>query len=449
MFSALDTVKRMINRRDFLKLNGLLALLPLTVKSQVTDEGKAANLPKGQIRVWQGAADAHSTIISILAPRESYLYFEINSGNKFLSSFAKDKIDFQYGEYVLYQLSLNNLELKTEYTLAIFDKTYDKSYHRKFRTLDLNKENAKIALLSCANYKKADPQETMCDRLVQSQADVIFFLGDLVYANSSLNTLLGTAATPEEAYQAYCKTILEIDLYKADVLIPIFGIHDDHDLGKNNSDDSIKNKEIMLKMFRSFFPVDTRIGEVQIGPGNSFAIECFGMLAVFFDTRSFKNKKKDHYLGPEQLNWIKKILFQNQMPVMLISTQQFWSYRFLAESYQGTSQVEFQQLIDYIKSLKQNIFFISGDVHYSQLQQVPYELLKAQTFEITSSAFFSSSARSFGKRSVEEGQIFYYGHPNFITLEQIQISDNDMSMTVCCHTEEQTNQFVEKIQIKK
>lgn len=439
----------MINRRDFLKLNGLLALLPLTVKSQVSEENKTSNLPKGQIRVWQGATDFQSTIISILAPRESYLYFEINSGNKFLSNFPKNKIDFEYGEYVLYQLSLNNLELSTEYTLAIFDKTYDKAYHKKFKTLDLNKEDAKIALLSCANYKKADPQGKMCQQLSQSQSDVIFFLGDLVYANSSLNTLLGTAASPEEAYHAYTRTILEIDLYQSDVLTPIFGIHDDHDLGKNNSDDSIQNKEIMLKMFRSFFPVDTRINEIQMGPGNSFALECFGMMAVFFDTRSFKNKKKDHYLGPAQLSWIKKILSQNTLPVMLISTQQFWSYRFFAESYEGTSQIEFQQLMDYLKQLKQNLFFISGDVHYSQLQQVPYGLLNAQTFEITSSAFFSSSARSLGRRSVEEGQIFYYGHPNFITLEQMQISDDELNLSVCCHTEEQANCFVEKIKIKK
>jgi phosphodiesterase/alkaline phosphatase D-like protein len=188
---------------------------------------------------------------------------------------------------------------------------------------------------------------------------------------------------------------------------------------------------------------------VQLGPGNSFALQCFGMLAIFFDTRSFKNKKKDHYLGPHQLNWIKKILSLNELPVMLISTQQFWSYRFLAESYQETSEHEFEQLMALLKQLKQNLFFISGDVHYSQLQKVPYDILKSQTFEVTSSAFFSSSARSFGKRSVDEGQVFYYGHPNFITLEQIQNSNTELAMNVCCHTEEKINFYIERIQIKK
>lgn len=439
----------MFNRREFLKLNALLALLPFAIKSQVLESANDSVLLKRQIRAWQGATDADSTLIVILAPRESALNFKVNFGTFSLQSFNCEKIDFEYGEYVLYQLNLNHLDLSTEYILTIYDETYNQIQKKKFRSLDLNKSNVKIALLSCANYKKAEPQKIMCQRLFQAQPDVIYFLGDLVYANSAMDTFKGVAASPKEAYLAYSQSLLEIDLYQSDMLIPIFSIHDDHDLGKNNCNENLKNKELMLKMFRSFFPVDSRIKSFKMGPGNSFAIECFGMLTFFFDTRSFKNKRARHYLGPKQLDWIKALLAQNSLPVMLISTQQFWSYKALTESYQSTSEIEFQELIDFLKTLNQQVIFISGDVHYSQIQEIPFEKIGAYSYEITSSAFFSLSAGNLGKRSKEDGQLLYYGHPNFITLEWRQLANGELSMQASCHTIEKINYLSENIFFKK
>lgn len=439
----------MLNRRDFLKLNGLLAFLSFTVKAQTVDENKPYTLPKNQLRVWQGATDNHSTLITVLASKEAYLFFQVHSDSKSIQSLHAEKIDLNYGEYILYQISISQLEIGSEYTLSIYDKVSHQTYNKKFAALDLSNTRAKIALLSCANYKKAESQEAMCQQLYSVQPDVIFFLGDLVYANSAWNTLLGSAATPEEAYLAYTRTILEIDLYNSDKLVPIFAIHDDHDLGKNNSDISNTNKDIMLKMFRNFFPVDDRVMEVLSGPGNAFAMPCFGMLAVFFDTRSFKDQKKNHYLGAKQIEWLKELLIKNRLPVMLISTQQFWNYRSLAESYQSTSKAEFQDLMLFLSDLKQNLFFVSGDVHYSQLQKIDYEKVQRQTYEITSSAFFSSSARNFGKRSIEEGQLFYYGYPNFIILEDLRSEKGAFKMKLCCYAPTGGSLYSEEIEVYK
>lgn len=443
----------MLNRREFLKLNGLLAFLPWTSKAKDSEKNKEEKkpevLPKDQLRVLQGATDSTSTMMTIFVPRETEFVVSVeNSQNKSVS-FTSELIDFNYGDYVIYQLFVNHLELKSEYRLAIYDRTNQKTYFKIFKALDLSDKKSRIALLSCANYKKADPQNNMCTRLGDADPDVIFFLGDLVYANSSMNTYLGTAATPEECYLAYTKTLLSINLYKHDKLVPIFSIHDDHDLGKNNSDRNIKDKETMLKMFRSFFPVDSRIPEVQQGPGNSFALKCFGMLMVFFDTRSFKDKDAGVYLGTEQLGWVKKNLANSDLPVMLISTQQFWNYRYLAESYQSTSPEEFQEMILFLSRVKQRVLFISGDVHYSQIQSIPYEKISCKTFELTSSAFFSSSARSYGKRGESDGQLFYYGHPNFVILDNFQVSENHWSLNYTCHTEKNKNYFSRQIEIKK
>lgn len=445
----------MLNRREFLKLNGLLAFLPWSSRAQDSDAGKDKEekktevLPKDQLRVLQGATDSSSTIMTLFISRETQFYVQIENSRGKSVGFTQELIDFNYGDYVIYQLFINNLELKTEYRLAIYDRTNQKSYFKSFKALDLSAKESKIALLSCANYKKATPQDNMCTRLGDVDPDVIFFLGDLVYANSSMNTYLGTAATPEECYLAYTKTLLSINLYSHDKLVPIFSIHDDHDLGKNNSDRNIKYKEIMLKMFRSFFPVDSRIPEVQQGPGNSFVLKCFGMLMFFFDTRSFKDKEAGVYLGSEQLSWMKKNLENSQLPVMLISTQQFWNYRYLAESYQSTSPEEFQELILFLSRAKQRILFISGDVHYSQIQSIPYDRMACETYEITSSAFFSSSARSYGKRGEADGQMFYYGHPNFIILDKFQVSENRWSLNYTCHTEKNKNYFSRQLEIIK
>lgn len=441
----------MLNRRKFLKFTGLIGLAPLVANAQDSEDVEVfKTFPANQIRVVQSATNESSTLITVLAHRQAEIEIEVfNSQNGDPLIFAKEIIDLKLGDFLIYQLHIVGLVPGINYELVIHNRTFKEEHKKVFRSLDWNNKDIKLAIVSCSNHRIAKSKEKMFNQLFQTNPDVIFFAGDLVYANSSLDTAFGRPAEVAEAYAIYTKSLMEFEIYSRKQLIPIFASWDDHDLAFNNSDTFHPYKEKMLEIFRTFFPVDLRIKGIVPGPGTSFAMNAFGMQIVFLDSRYHKNDKAEQFLGFMQFSWLRLICRTNSSPKMLISSQQFWNYRSLAESYQNNAEEEFNEFLDEVKKWSSPALFISGDVHYSQIQEIPASYVGYKTFEITSSALFSSSARSFGKRSPQDGQSHYYGYPNFLLLEDIQGDSNFLKLSVTCVSETSFKQFSRKISIQK
>lgn len=433
-------------RRKFLKMAGLIGLIPLAGKAQ---EIETIDFSYDQVRVVQGASNADSTLITILAQRNANLEIEIKGRKEHHSRiFEKTLIDLQLGEFVIHQIFIQDLSLDDEYVLFIYDKSLSKLHKRVFRTLDWNNEKTKIAFLTCANHRDADPKAVMFRQLFDVNPDVIFFAGDLVYGNDAFDTVLGKPADPDKAYYVYTKTLMEFEIYSAEKLIPIFAVWDDHDMALNNAEHDHPNKEIMFKVFRAFFPADIRIKGISQGTGAAFSFEAFGLHVFFFDGRYHKNSRAQQFLGPDQMRWLEKEIKSGTKPALLISSQQYWNYRSLAESFQKNATREFNNFLMLLKEIKRPVFFISGDVHYSQIQELSRQVLGYKTYELTSSAFFSSSARSYGKRSKADGQLEYYGYPNFLVLENIQSQSKVIKMKLTCISERSKKEFVRDLEIR-
>ena len=440
----------MFNRRSFIKVAGLTSLISLNVfpGPHSSDQIKM-DISKDFFRAVQGSTDNTSTIISILTHKENEINFEIkNSRNQSLNDFEVRKIDLNLSEYIIYQIYSFNLNLNTTYHLKIFDnkKNILKSY--SYKALDLANKDSRIAILSCSNHRDAAPMQPMFKALFSEKPDALFFIGDLVYANSALDTALGRPATPAAAYQVFVKTLTDFPIYSQNQLTPIFSSFDDHDFGYNNSDSTHPNLQIMQKICRTFFPIDSRTS-IQKGPGLSFHLEAFGFNSLFLDTRSFKNTNQGAFLGREQFEWAEKIILDSTSPLFLLGTQQFWNYRSLAESYQKDSAAEFNSFLKLIQKAQCPVVFASGDVHYSQVQTIHKDILNYKTFEITSSAFFSSSAGSYGQRSAEDGQLEYYGKPNFLMLDKIDTTGNTFNFSVKCVSEKMNPQFKYDVKVNR
>lgn len=228
----------MYSRRHFLKLTGLLGLIPLAARGQIElpeedndQHAKSMVFPEDRIAFVQGATDAHSTLLSILVHKKTQpnikimdMFFQTVPFTAVRKNFGLDE------DFVVYQIFLDGLRLGEDYAIMVSDPLYSDVKIRYFRTLDLNNKNTKIALLSCTNHRNAGPKSTMFRKLFRSQPDVIFYNGDLVYGNSSLDTYLNRPAKIQDAYKIYIKTLLEFELYSQKNLIPIFAAWDDHDL---------------------------------------------------------------------------------------------------------------------------------------------------------------------------------------------------------------------------
>lgn len=434
-----------ISRRHFLIGTGLLSVSP----NEWAESESIEKLPKDQIRVVQCATDQNSTLITVVAHRSRKLKFFIRGPiGRRAPNWTVTPLDFKLADYVIYQIHVVDLLLRKDYRLEVLDVSLGRYHWRVFQALDDEKEDLQIVFMTCTSHRRADPQEKMFRQLKKVSPDVIFFGGDLVYANSVLETVLGQVATPEEAYAVYIKTLFELDFYKQERLIPVFSVWDDHDMGRNNSDINHPYLALITQIFRAFFPVDSRIGIVRPGPGVSFAISLKGFQTVFLDSRSFLDTKNERMYGAEQIQWVRQQLQESSQPTLFLSAVQFWDYGRLAETADKTSPAEMAELKRLIKNHGYPSLFLSGDVHYSQVQTVPATQVGFPTYEITSSAVFSISSRFFGKRSVEQGQLDYYGYPNFLVFEKLKVDEKGLTLNVRCVSEDSLSEFDRKIEVK-
>jgi len=450
----------MLSRRGFLKVAsffGVSSWFSAKAHSPEVEEFQEIDLEEPEyhirfanheIRVLQGATDSTSTVLTILAHREARLKIEVLDSSGRLLSANVQTVDMQLNEFILHHVYVQNLRVGETYFLDLLHRGVGQFHRRRFKALDLQNPETRIALLTCSSHRSADPKDVMFGRFREARPDVVFFAGDLVYANSSLDTVLGQPAEPHEAYNVYVKTWMELDLYNLEDLLPVFTTWDDHDLAFNNAKFDHPNKDIMLKMFRSFYPVTAQIKSLKLGPGISFCLEGFGLQIFFLDNRHFKNPKAQQMLGRDQVAWIAKTMKTSDQPIVLISSLQFLHYRSFTESFQRNAESEFLELRNHLRSTGRPVLFISGDVHYSQIQTLDASWVGHPTYEVTSSAFFSLSARSYGKRSVRDGQLEYYGYPNFLLMDKISSTTKSLDFQLTCLSERSRTQFQRALAIK-
>ena len=432
-----------ISRRNLLKAVGFFSITPWQAQKDLD----LSSFPTTSVRVLQSVTSQDSTLLVVLAHRTCELEISVRSFAFKNAKLKIDKVDMGLGDYLIYQVLVTELSARFQYRLEIFDKTHSKFHHRKFRSLDLSHPSPKIAFMSCSSHRGAGPQKLMFEKLKNEKPDLILFPGDLVYGNSSMDTFLGRPAKPSEAYAIYCKTFLELDFYSQEDLVPVFSSWDDHDLAFNNCEFDHPNLGIMTEMFRSFYPADSRVSGIETGPGISYSFVAFGSRFTFLDVRTFLDKQKKVFLGAEQFDWFTSKTKDTHGPHIIISALQFWNYGKLAENYQSIAAAEFDRFLSLVKSSLAPTVFLSGDVHYSQVQKLAVEELGYQSFEISSSALFSLSARGYGSRSKEKGQLHYYGYPNFLIFENVSLKEETIESKVRCVTEKSNNEFSFPLQV--
>ncbi|MCK6599637.1 MAG: hypothetical protein L6Q37_14830, partial [Bdellovibrionaceae bacterium] len=240
-----------INRRDFLKETSLLSLVATSVSfssaakeiDSFVDNINIENL----IRVYQTATDTISTFLVIVHVDSFDFKIRVEDQIGFSLTYEVTEVKLLDSRYVIKKVFITGLSCLEKYKVILLNSDYKQILQKSFSSLNLEKLNPKIAFLTCCNHRNADLQSYMFKKLVDSQPDMILILGDLVYANSPLDTFLNQAAKPAEALSSYLRSLFTFDLFNQDQLTPIFSVWDDHDMGFNNANTSHPYKELMLK----------------------------------------------------------------------------------------------------------------------------------------------------------------------------------------------------------
>jgi alkaline phosphatase D len=405
-------------RRDFLKWSLGQVVVP-TLISTVAKNARAGDGPVKMHEtpsILQGATDDTKTQFSVVHEAALKLHFTVtDSQGRVWEPDETRELRFEAHPRQITKLFFSDLHPNEVFYLNLFDESGRLSEQREFQTLDLAKPNLRFALCSCMNEMEHDPE--IWRHMVAQNPDVLFFLGDSVYADIGIPE--DVPANPAHLWKRFCEVRATLEIYYSKKLIPIFATWDDHDFGWNDAN-SINYPFVAesKKNFESFFAQDeSHCRVLNKGPGVSSAVRLGGQLFLLLDSRSFRlpRDSEDRYAewGRSQEEWMLNQMRQTPGPVWMVNGGQIVPSMIFKESVSRSHRGQYLGILDELQRLESRVIFVSGDVHYSEISELESEILGYPSYELTSSgvhskAFEGTPGLIFNKRRIEStGQCNY------------------------------------------
>jgi len=363
-----------------------------------------------RLSIIQGATSATEAQISICFLKALKLRISVmdSLGKLIVDSMSESTENFQFlehtvpqGDYDFLTLRISQLSLQGRYTLIVKNDEGQELDRRSFKTLDVNKNEAVCALISCAHDRHMNIQERMWRAVENSKPDVLFLLGDNVYID--WHERLPPSGQVDEAH--IWNRIIEIRnlfyLYKMPTLIPIFATWDDHDTGTNDSNKDTPLIKEAAKIFDVVFPRHEIHSLLEKTYGVGYHLKLFGLEIMMMDSHSFRSAKADPnqdnpkftHWGIDQERKMERVLQDAKAPVWIMNGNQFFGgYRQSKESYEWVHNSNFNNwFLKKIKESAKPVLLTSGDIHYSEVQRIEPEVVGYPLYEITSSSIHSKT----------------------------------------------------------
>ena len=272
---------------------------------------------------------------------------------------------------------ISDLDPATQYRYEIQSKgkTIVGGDDYSFKTAPSDDSQSKVCLAfgSCAKSEPLPLWTQMADR----GAEGLILLGDTPYIDS---TVLQVAREKHRQFLS----IPELSRFMRQR--SVWGIWDDHDFGRNDSDGNLPGKENTRQAFVEY-RANQAYGEKDQGVYTKFRQ---GPVEVFLlDTRWFArtepspvDAKKPTLLGQRQWDWLRTSLQESTAPFKLIASGMIWDNKRNTESDDWMTYVhERTALFDFLGTNKiSGAVLIGGDIHCSRLlrykteQQVGYPI---------------------------------------------------------------------------
>ncbi|MEJ8606074.1 alkaline phosphatase family protein [Riemerella anatipestifer] len=241
-------------------------------------------------------------------------------------------------------------------------------------------EKFTIGIASCS---KQDKDLSLLDKVVEKKPNLFIWMGDNIYGDTYDMTVL------EAKYQKLTNNPHFKNLKKN---VPMLSTWDDHDYGWNDAGKEYPHKEASKALFLKYWEVNNKFR--QNNPNGIYGVEYFTfknkkIQIIILDTRFNRDAlckfestmpfgKNDYvpcrdtsksFLGEAQWNWLEEILKTPADLRILVSSIQF-SHEYNGwESWTNLPSQQ-QKMMDLIKKTKaENLFVISGDVHWGELSK--------------------------------------------------------------------------------
>lgn len=404
------------NRREFLGL--LMASSQFADARSVKDRQSILfheDDRKG-FSILQGLTDETSTQFTIVTPTKDDLMFSVavKTGTGRPVIYRQEKVTRPFSGNCVHRLQVNGLRLGSTYTLTIEGDGAGILDQREFKALDLSKRAVKLGLISCALDHLS--RDSMWTQLESQRPDLIFFLGDNVYTDRN-SLLVKSNPDEEQLWHRYVATRMRLAFYYQKQLIPVLAIWDDHDFGGDNKGSEFQYKEESLRIFETFFAQNDRPSTIK-GPGIARRFSAFGADFFLMDGRYFREnaQRLDRQMfGMEQEDW----LFRNVRggATFVMNGSMFYGAYTGKDAFEGQFDSAFKRFVERTKKSSGLFCFASGDVHFSEVQELETQQLGYPSFELVSSSIHSSAFPGHQNRFKNARRRGATGSHNFIIFE--------------------------------
>ena len=184
------------------------------------------------------------------------------------------------------QVEAFGLDLKQPYELLVLGPDgmlWDK---RSFRPLNLGKTRGRVAVTRGMDDSLTADQAKMWSQLARQRPDVIFMMGDNIFPRIEDGE---SGVNPDLLWQRYVETRSNLEIFKANPLIPVVAVWDALDYGKSNGDRTYRFKTESAEIFFSFFAQHKPAPGFDPGPGVASWWSAFGVHFAFMDNRSSRS----------------------------------------------------------------------------------------------------------------------------------------------------------------
>ena len=423
-----------IKRRQFLKLSLTQSALTLlsSKKAIAQTEPEQDNfrfIQRDEPSILQGATDDSSTQFSVVYKNGVSLksFAEDSEG----AIHEADKVtvsEFNKQLPLIHKFYFKDLDPKLTYQLKIKDEgSGDLLDEREFQTLNTNKESLRFAFGSCMEDTRHEPE--IWKDLESQKPDVMFFIGDSVYADRDGFGQF-SMADPKKLWERFCRARATLEFFFIKRLIPCIATWDDHDFGYNDADSTeYPYVSESQKNFLDFYAQNpSGLTNFIKGPGVSSAYSIGSHIFILMDNRSFRkargSKKRYAHWGEEQELWMTELVKQHEGTSWIMNGSQMFPSMPFKESFSRDHKENFLALVEELKRSTSRLIFCSGDVHFSEVTQIDSSVFGYETYELTSSSIHSRGTPPWLVPNLN--RIKSAGKRNYLLVEADLQKDSDL-----------------------
>lgn len=295
-----------------------------------------------------------------------------------------------------------------------------------------SKPGMRIAFGSCNRQNLPQP---MWDHVAATEPDLWIWLGDNIYGDTDDMNVLKEKYDIQKNQEAYKK-------FRSNV--PVIGVWDDHDYGRNDAGKQYPFKKESQKLALDFLdePAQSpRRSQEGIYTSNTYKVGSKTVKVILLDARYhrdtlMKDTNKNYIvnqggdiLGETQWKWLKSELASNADAYIIASGIQFLSEEHPYEKW-ANFPVAKKRFLDLLQSSKaKGVVLLSGDRHIGEFSKTSISGLDFPLYDITSSGMTHSATNNTGEvNKYRVGPLVNQKHYGVM-----DISENNKKLNVTMH----------------